>query len=248
MYGTTPISLNNPVKLTGNNFSLVFEFIGRKADEIGICDVLFNISKDLNGNQVSGHMYSATSLDGNYALLGDWEFPVHAFTVTNQEEITSSINYGELSYLETKTSTERGYATINVSSTNIPDNTDINVVVKSDNVNVTNKFNISGNKIINNTANIKISVPLDVKTGEYLIELTDSVTNKTTITKLTIPEEKQNNNEENNNYGNKQNDNTIADKRIPNAGKDVILIFAITSICILAIGLYIVKNKYKSIN
>lgn len=70
----TNISLNEPIKISGDNYSVVIELTDKNYFR-----TYFSLSEDEDGNPVSGHLYS--SLDfGEEWHLEESEFPLHIFT------------------------------------------------------------------------------------------------------------------------------------------------------------------------
>ncbi len=78
--GYTNISLNNPISIEGEKFAIVCEFTGNTQN------LIFATSKDSNGNETSGNMYSSNGFDSNWGK-SDKEFIAYAFT-TNKNVVS----------------------------------------------------------------------------------------------------------------------------------------------------------------
>ena len=82
--GITNISLDTPIKIEGNSFSLIFEFMCNASDMIS-----FNNSINKKGENITGNLYNAKSVDSIWKKATD-EFPIFAFTVNSSKSITSA--------------------------------------------------------------------------------------------------------------------------------------------------------------
>ena len=75
------VTLDKPIKIKGHKFSLVIEFTTDDLDKLH-----FTLSKDLNGEIIAGHLYSAYSFEDKEWRLEMGEFPVTVFTQTKNVE------------------------------------------------------------------------------------------------------------------------------------------------------------------
>ncbi len=68
--------LDKPLKITGNEFSIAIEFLGKNVDAAN--------SKDKNDNRIAGNVYSNNNLTQGWQL-SEYDIPIYAFTVTDPE-------------------------------------------------------------------------------------------------------------------------------------------------------------------
>jgi C1A family cysteine protease len=179
--GYNTIELDEPIYLTGDEFSIIVKYIYPGANEAyapvqAKDNVFWNtasskrgegfIAYELNGS--NGWM-DAKDLEEIYKLY-EMSPSIKAFTTEVSEE--KLISLGNVIYNPNPIREGTGGSiTIPVNVTGISNGETLNVAIRRDNTNVANIFSISGAVVNNNQANIVVGVSSSIPQGQYALEV-----------------------------------------------------------------------------